>query len=387
MARKRKDRSKDIHPPKGQPTLMKFQGFHRSVQSQSNEPPEKEKAPQFCCEYCGLSHLHDGARKMHQRFCNRKPAEIPFTVTSFEMPLKQEDVQSFLDEILLNICKNSTPGGWRHADIFSKSKKKEMTAEAIENIYFASSNTTSIDQIDSEQKVSNNEAENLDSIDTLEENIRPPLKKTRKSYNFVQKAEILAKFASEQDKDPLLSLSVFAEQADISKSMLSKWLADKNDIFQKSAELKIQHLKKGRESKKHNKTFVKLNSEFLSARDRGRKVSFTWLWVKGRKIARDINEPPFTKKAVERFLKKYQVKIRRVQRKKAENEDDIEEKLRNWHVKYRETCIKSHQSDPNYDKKWGRFKPYQRFNVDQVPLPFVLDNKQTYERPLGKKFI
>ena len=128
-----------------------------------------------------------------------------------------------------------------------------------------------------------------------------------------------------------------------------------------------------------------MNSEFLTARDRGRKVSFNWLWVKGRKIAKDVGEPEFTHRAVVLFLKKYHVKIRRVQRKRAENEGNIAEKLRNWHVKYRETCIKSRQSDPNYDKKWGRFKPYQRFNVDQVPMPFVLDNKQTYERPLGKK--
>ena len=33
----------------------------------------------------------------------------------------------------------------------------------------------------------------------------------------------------------------------------------------------------------------------------------------------------------------------------------------------------------NYDKKWGRFKPCQRFNVDQSPLPFAVDTKRTYD--------
>jgi len=42
---------------------------------------------------------------------------------------------------------------------------------------------------------------------------------------------------------------------------------------------------------------------------------------------------------------------------------------------------------PYYDKKWGRFTPNRRFNVDQVPMPFAIDSKTTYEIevPKGKK--
>ena len=31
-------------------------------------------------------------------------------------------------------------------------------------------------------------------------------------------------------------------------------------------------------------------------------------------------------------------------------------------------------------RKWGRFLPHQRANVDQVPLPFVNDMEVTYEQ-------
>ena len=31
------------------------------------------------------------------------------------------------------------------------------------------------------------------------------------------------------------------------------------------------------------------------------------------------------------------------------------------------------------DRKWGRFLPNARFNADQVPLPFVCEQDQTYE--------
>ena len=55
-----------------------------------------------------------------------------------------------------------------------------------------------------------------------------------------------------------------------------------------------------------------------------------------------------------------------------------------WLQRFREGLIKSHKSGQNYDPKWGRFPPWLRFNVDQVPLPFVLDKKTTYELPIGR---
>ena len=48
-------------------------------------------------------------------------------------------------------------------------------------------------------------------------------------------------------------------------------------------------------------------------------------------------------------------------------------------MKFRESLIKSKNTNPNYDAKWGRFMPSRRFNVDQVPMPFVLDRNTTYE--------
>ena len=49
------------------------------------------------------------------------------------------------------------------------------------------------------------------------------------------------------------------------------------------------------------------------------------------------------------------------------------------HANYREKCIRSGVDDPDYDEKWGRFKPHERLNVDQSPLPFVVHGKKTYE--------
>ena len=36
-------------------------------------------------------------------------------------------------------------------------------------------------------------------------------------------------------------------------------------------------------------------------------------------------------------------------------------------------------------RRYGRYKPYQRANVDQVPLPFVNDMDSTYEQKEGRE--
>ena len=48
-------------------------------------------------------------------------------------------------------------------------------------------------------------------------------------------------------------------------------------------------------------------------------------------------------------------------------------------MNFREGVIKSGRDTEFYDNKWGRFPPPTRYNVDQVPLPFAMDVKTTYE--------
>ena len=40
---------------------------------------------------------------------------------------------------------------------------------------------------------------------------------------------------------------------------------------------------------------------------------------------------------------------------------------------------------PAFRRKWGKYLPRQRANVDQVPLPFVNGLEETYEEVLGAK--
>jgi hypothetical protein len=56
-----------------------------------------------------------------------------------------------------------------------------------------------------------------------------------------------------------------------------------------------------------------------------------------------------------------------------------------WHSNLREGLIKSGSNKSSYDRKWGRFVPSKRLNVDQVPLPFAINVTRTYEVPVPKE--
>ena len=40
---------------------------------------------------------------------------------------------------------------------------------------------------------------------------------------------------------------------------------------------------------------------------------------------------------------------------------------------------------PAFRRKWGKYLPHQRANVDQVPLPFVNGLEETYEEVGAKR--
>ena len=269
--------------------------------------------------------------------------------------------------MLNTVCQTSKTedGGWKLADLF-RGSKRTFNKEEVEN---ESRKARIVPGV--EKEIGKNE---------------PPEKVTRNSYSYLKKAEILDKWFNEKAKDSKLSMSIFAESVEIDKTIISRWIANQETIFQKASDDKVCLMKKGRPSTKHQKTFQKLYPEFLELRKRGKKISFLWFWVKGKKIANEIGAPIFTKSAVQVFIKKYNLKVKRVQRKKQFDKAIYHQAMQQWLLKYREGIIKSESPDENHsnDPKWGRFFPHQRWNVDQVPLPFAIDMKTTYERPLDK---
>ena len=157
--------------------------------------------------------------------------------------------------------------------------------------------------------------------------------------------------------------------------MLHRWIEAKELILKKAYEgcILTKYCPIPKKNPKHAKTHALLHSEFLKQRKRGNKISFLWLLITGRKLALANSFPTFTRRGAVTFLSKFNIKMRRVQRRKQKPKGFYAEAMKQWLLKFRENVIKSCWSKPNYDEKWGRFQPSRRFNVDQVPLPFVVD--------------
>ena len=172
-----------------------------------------------------------------------------------------------------------------------------------------------------------------------------------------------------------------ALENNVHKSLVSKWSNSKNRtaIYHGAADQHKKLLTKNRRAKKHDAIFNQLIDTFRMTRSKGGMVSFSWLYTLNpgaRRLSRSV---------VVWFLKKYRIKLRRVQRKKQVMKTMYTTVLMKWHSEIREGLVKTGSNLPSYDAKWGRYKPKQRFNVDQVPLPFAIDRKTTYEEPVSKE--
>ena len=199
--------------------------------------------------------------------------------------------------------------------------------------------------------------------------------KKRHSYTALFKAEAIWEVTEWK-----ITQSEIAAKYGVDQAMLSRWISKKHDIFKEATEETRKLLKKGRKPRKYKQLYQKLFDKFIEARRRGQRVSFPWLWSKARKIQQDL-DPNVTIKnhVIVRFLRQYNIRLRAKQRSKNRSKASIEPELKKWHTTYRERCIRSNSGSPSYDSKWGAFKPSERLNVDQSPLPFVVNVKKTYE--------
>ena len=137
--------------------------------------------------------------------------------------------------------------------------------------------------------------------------------------------------------------------------------------------------KKGRKATKYLQLYDSLFKEFLLARSKGHIVNFGWLWSKARKLQAEIDPNVEVKHhVIVRFLQFKQLRMRAKQHNKRKHKKEHEPLLKKWHATYREKFIRTGGDNPSYVSKWGRFKPIERLNIDQSPLPFVVHGKKTY---------
>ena len=199
----------------------------------------------------------------------------------------------------------------------------------------------------------------------------------RKSYSFSFRMNVL----NQCDEHKCDSDVAFVNN--INKSILSKWKKDRVNILNQAMKEHTRLLTKGRKSKKHDELFKKLLPKFRAAREKGRVVSFSWLYTHASNIHKELNPGADVRRlspsVVVSFTRKFKIKMRRVQCRKQKPRSEGVADLMAWHTKLREGIIKTGPNLPFYDSKFGRYSPDRRFNVDQVPMPFAINLTQTYE--------
>nr|XP_047139036.1 uncharacterized protein LOC124814961 [Hydra vulgaris] len=244
----------------------------------------------------------------------------------------------------------------------------------------------SLDQIiDGENKYNNIEKTVKSVLEKLvtdvEANELPKIADKRKSYTLKVKVDALNDL-----NDGMLSRDV-AKKYNVHKSMITRWKSKVKEIYNKYNEKKKNALfRKCRRGEKHKALFNKLYDKFSEARKKWLKVNFEWLYVRANQIhlQKSPNADRLPKSIVTHFLRKNKIRMLCVQRKRQADVKKQTPILMKWHSNLREKLIKSGSDKPTYNKKWARFPPKKRINVDQIPLLFVVESKRTYEIPMSK---
>ena len=177
-----------------------------------------------------------------------------------------------------------------------------------------------------------------------------------------------------------------ADKFNIDQSQVSRYDKKRSQIMKDAADSYRKNHKKGRKCRKYVRLYPALWDKFKMARSKGHRVDFHWLWWKARVLYRQQEEDEtltIGAHVIVRFLHDYKIRMRAKQRGKKQPKSAKIKDLQKWHATYRDRCIRPlpnrNPNPTNYDSKWGDFLPKQRLNVDQSPLPFVVNSKKTYE--------
>ena len=193
-----------------------------------------------------------------------------------------------------------------------------------------------------------------------------------------------------------------ADEKQVSKCLVVKWNKARESILAEISKNKHKRNagsarearcrrrmvgKKAQKSEKYPLAANLLIAEFKLRRAKGSKISKLWLKTKMKKKI----ESCYGKEAADkfkasnnwfqRFKHRHNISLRRRTNKKKNAANDGRETIQRFHRDLRKAVQSKRRRDTLFvaDQTYGRWLPKNRLNVDQVPLPFVVEQDQTYE--------
>ena len=228
---------------------------------------------------------------------------------------------------------------------------------------------------------------------------------TRKSYTVEFKKKTLDLLDSL--KSSTKKYNIVAKQQGVNRSLVFKWEKNRSKIFTElSLNKKKQNTGASRPMRQRRRITANksaradkyplaanlLVAEFKLRRAAGSKV--TKLWLK-KKMKEKIEACYGTEQAAkfkgssnwfQRFKRRHNIVLRRRTNKKKVCADDGRDTILKFHRGLRKSLNTKRRRNKSseVDPKYGRWAPKNRYNVDQVPLPFVNERGTTYDT-LGAK--
>ena len=97
----------------------------------------------------------------------------------------------------------------------------------------------------------------------------------RNSYTYSYRMDVLNEIKPRGERSQI----DVAREHNIDRSLVSKWLKDKDNIKNMALNDHKKMYRKGRKSQKHESLYKHLILEFRKARDKGKMVNFSWLYT------------------------------------------------------------------------------------------------------------
>ena len=222
----------------------------------------------------------------------------------------------------------------------------------------------------------------------------------RKSYTVEfkkQTLDLLDSLANSKNK-----WKKVADEKQVSKCLVVKWNKARESILAEISKNKHKRNagsareagrrrqmvgKKAQKSEKYPLAANLLITEFKLRRAKGSKISKLWLKTKMKKKI----ESCYGKEEADKFKasnnwfqrskRRHNISLRRRTNKKKNAANDGRETIQRFHRDLRKAVQSKRRRDTSFvaDQTYGRWLPKNRLNVDQVPLPFVVEQDKTYE--------
>ena len=251
-----------------------------------------------------------------------------------------------------------------------------------------------------------NQIESTAKNDELKDNESEKQLKNRKrrSYTLFFKLKVLKDL-----KEVLHSTAIkdkykfIAEKHQINKSLVCKWKKSEKVLQEEADLMRTKKKRKGIESTSTARTSrritrkfklqhfpvaeKKLVEEFRKRRASGFKVGHKWLKIKMKQMIRTFYGDSIADKFkgsqnwLRRFVARNGISLRRKTNKKKTGNDTRLSIIQKFHQQLRKDLNSKRRREEvtEFTTKWGRWKPKRRFNVDQMPCPFIIDQDRTYD--------